>query len=86
MAFHSFGGWKPRCSATMHIYGPEGVRFYTRLKTVTARWPTGIRAGAEFVMPTSSRFTEGHRPSPDAIHSLFPLRPLHFAFKFWASF
>ena len=35
-----------------HMHGPEGVRFYTRLKTVTARWPTGIRAGAEFVMPT----------------------------------
>ena len=40
-----------RCSATS-LHGPEGVRFYTRLKTVTSRWPTGIRAGAEFVMPT----------------------------------
>jgi malonate-semialdehyde dehydrogenase (acetylating)/methylmalonate-semialdehyde dehydrogenase len=36
----------------MAIYGPEGVRFYTRLKTVTSRWPTGIRSGAEFSMPT----------------------------------
>ncbi len=33
------------------MYGPEGVRFYTKLKTVTARWPTGIRGGAEFTMP-----------------------------------
>ena len=41
-----------RSSATTHMHGPEGVRFYTKLKTVTARWPTGIRAGAEFVMPT----------------------------------
>ena len=36
----------------MAVHGMEGVRFYTRLKTVTARWPTGIRAGAEYVMPT----------------------------------
>ena len=35
-----------------HMHGPEGVRFYTRLKTVTARWPTGVRAGAKFIMPT----------------------------------
>ena len=41
-----------RCSATTHIHGPEGVRFYTRLKTVTARWPAGIRAGAEFNFPS----------------------------------
>jgi malonate-semialdehyde dehydrogenase (acetylating) / methylmalonate-semialdehyde dehydrogenase len=52
MAFHSFGGWKRSLFGDHHMHGPEGVRFYTRLKTVTARWPTGIRAGAEFVMPT----------------------------------
>ena len=52
MAFHSFGGWKRSLFGDMAVYGPEGVRFYTRLKTVTARWPTGIRAGAEYVMPT----------------------------------
>jgi malonate-semialdehyde dehydrogenase (acetylating)/methylmalonate-semialdehyde dehydrogenase len=52
MAFHSFGGWKASLFGDHHMHGPEGVRFYTRLKTVTARWPTGIRAGAEFVMPT----------------------------------
>jgi malonate-semialdehyde dehydrogenase (acetylating)/methylmalonate-semialdehyde dehydrogenase len=53
MAFHSFGGWKRSLFGDMSMHGPEGVRFYTRLKTVTARWPTGIRAGAEFVMPTT---------------------------------
>ncbi|MGA0533647.1 CoA-acylating methylmalonate-semialdehyde dehydrogenase [Hansschlegelia sp. KR7-227] len=52
MAFHSFGGWKASLFGDHHMHGPEGVRFYTRLKTVTTRWPTGIRAGAEFVMPT----------------------------------
>ena len=52
MAFHSFGGWKRSLFGDMAVYGPEGVRFYTRLKTMTARWPTGIRAGAEYVMPT----------------------------------
>ena len=52
MAFHSFGGWKRSLFGPLHMHGPDGVRFYTRLKTVTARWPTGIRGGAEFVMPT----------------------------------
>ncbi|SNB79945.1 malonate-semialdehyde dehydrogenase (acetylating) / methylmalonate-semialdehyde dehydrogenase [Arboricoccus pini] len=52
MAFHSFGGWKASLFGDHHMHGPEGVRFYTKLKTVTARWPTGIRQGAEFVMPT----------------------------------
>ena len=52
MAFHSFGGWKRSLFGDMHMHGPEGVRFYTRLKTITSRWPTGIRAGADFHMPT----------------------------------
>jgi malonate-semialdehyde dehydrogenase (acetylating)/methylmalonate-semialdehyde dehydrogenase len=52
MAFHSFGGWKRSLFGDTAVYGSEGVRFYTRLKTVTARWPTGIRAGAEYGMPT----------------------------------
>jgi len=52
MAFHSFGGWKRSLFGDMAVHGMEGVRFYTRLKTMTARWPTGIRAGAEYVMPT----------------------------------
>lgn len=52
MAFHSFGGWKASLFGDHHMHGPEGVRFYTRLKTITSRWPTGIRKGADFVMPT----------------------------------
>jgi malonate-semialdehyde dehydrogenase (acetylating) / methylmalonate-semialdehyde dehydrogenase len=52
MAFHSFGGWKRSLFGDMAVYGGEGVRFYTRLKTITSRWPTGIRAGADYVMPT----------------------------------
>ena len=52
MAFHSFGGWKSSLFGDHHMHGPEGVRFFTKLKTVTSRWPTGIRAGADFVMPT----------------------------------
>ncbi len=52
MAFHSFGGWKASLFGDHHMHGMEGVRFYTRLKTITTRWPTGIRAGADFVMPT----------------------------------
>ncbi|MBT8084813.1 MAG: CoA-acylating methylmalonate-semialdehyde dehydrogenase [Woeseia sp.] len=52
LAFHSFGGWKRSLFGDSAIYGMEGVRFYTRMKTVTSRWPTGIRAGAEFSMPT----------------------------------
>ena len=52
MAFHSFGGWKRSLFGPLHMHGSDGVRFYTRLKTITARWPTGIRNGAEFSMPT----------------------------------
>ena len=52
MAFHSFGGWKRSLFGDHCAYGPEGVRFYSHLKTITTRWPTGIRKGAEFVMPT----------------------------------
>ncbi|MDA0341148.1 MAG: CoA-acylating methylmalonate-semialdehyde dehydrogenase [Proteobacteria bacterium] len=52
MAFHSFGGWKRSMFGDHHMHGQEGVRFYTRYKVVTARWPTGIRSGADFIMPT----------------------------------
>jgi malonate-semialdehyde dehydrogenase (acetylating)/methylmalonate-semialdehyde dehydrogenase len=51
MAFHSFGGWKRSLFGDHYVHGPEGVRFYTRLKTITARWPAGIRSGADFRMP-----------------------------------
>jgi len=52
MAFHSFGGWKRSLFGDQHMHGPEGVRFYTKLKTITSRWPSGLRADPEFVMPT----------------------------------
>ncbi len=52
VAYHSFGGWKRSLFGDHSIYGPEGVHFYTRLKTVTSRWPTGIREGAVFTFPT----------------------------------
>jgi malonate-semialdehyde dehydrogenase (acetylating)/methylmalonate-semialdehyde dehydrogenase len=52
MAFHSFGGWKRSLFGDLHVHGPDGVRFYTRLKTVTARWPREARGGSDFVMPT----------------------------------
>jgi malonate-semialdehyde dehydrogenase (acetylating)/methylmalonate-semialdehyde dehydrogenase len=52
MAFHSFGGWKRSLFGDQHMHGPEGVRFYTKLKTITSRWPSGIRSDPEFVMPT----------------------------------
>lgn len=53
VAYHSFGGWKRSLFGDHSVYGPEGVRFYTRLKTITARWPTGIRSGAQFNFPTT---------------------------------
>lgn len=52
MAFHSFGGWKASVFGDHAMYGMEGFRFYTRLKTVTARWPSGMRTDPEFTMPT----------------------------------
>ncbi len=52
MAFHSFGGWKRSLFGDHAVHGPEGVRFYTRLKTVTERWPAGIRTGVDTSMPT----------------------------------
>ena len=52
MAFHSFGGWKASLFGDHHMHGQEGVRFYTRLKTITTRWPTGLRSDPELVMPT----------------------------------
>jgi malonate-semialdehyde dehydrogenase (acetylating)/methylmalonate-semialdehyde dehydrogenase len=51
VAFYSFGGWKRSLFGDTYVHGNEGVRFYTHLKTTTMRWPTGIRAGAEFNFP-----------------------------------
>ena len=52
MAFHSFGGWKSSIFGDHAMHGMEGVRFYTRIKTTTTRWPSGIRQDPEFKMPT----------------------------------
>ena len=51
MAFHSFGGWKRSLFGDIAMHGAEGVRFYTRLKTVTSRWPQGANSAADFSMP-----------------------------------
>ncbi len=53
MAWHGFGGWKASLFGDMHAYGEEGVRFYTRQKSIMQRWPDSIAKGAEFVMPTA---------------------------------
>ena len=52
VAFHSFGGWKQSLFGDHHIYGPETIHFYTRMKAVTSRWPTGIKSGAVYNFPT----------------------------------
>jgi malonate-semialdehyde dehydrogenase (acetylating) / methylmalonate-semialdehyde dehydrogenase len=53
MAWHGFGGWKRSLFGDMHAYGEEGVRFYTKQKSVMQRWPSSIGKGADFAMPTS---------------------------------
>ena len=52
VAYHSFGGWKRSLFGDQHMHGPEGVRFYTKLKTITSKWPSGLRSDPDFVMPT----------------------------------
>ncbi len=52
MSFHSFGGWRASLFGDHHIHGPEGIRFYTRLKTISTRWPSGASKGPQFSMPT----------------------------------
>ncbi|MES3000832.1 MAG: CoA-acylating methylmalonate-semialdehyde dehydrogenase [Pseudomonadota bacterium] len=53
MAWHGFGGWKRSLFGDTHVYGEEGIRFYTRQKSVMQRWPATIAKGAEFAMPTA---------------------------------
>jgi malonate-semialdehyde dehydrogenase (acetylating)/methylmalonate-semialdehyde dehydrogenase len=53
MAFHSFGGWKQSLFGDHSMHGMEGIHFYTKLKTVTSRWPKSIQEGPEFVLPTN---------------------------------
>jgi malonate-semialdehyde dehydrogenase (acetylating)/methylmalonate-semialdehyde dehydrogenase len=52
LAYHSFGGWKRSSFGDLGQHGPDSIRFTTKTKTVTSRWPTGIREGASFVIPT----------------------------------
>ena len=54
LAYHTFGGWKRSVFGDLNQHGPDSVRFYTRTKTVTSRWPSGVKEGAEFVIPTMS--------------------------------
>ena len=54
VAYHSFGGWKRSLFGDLHAYGPDAVRFYTKRKTITQRWPSvGVREGAAFSFPSS---------------------------------
>ncbi|MFF2972422.1 CoA-acylating methylmalonate-semialdehyde dehydrogenase [Streptomyces albidoflavus] len=52
VAYHTFGGWKRSGFGDLNQHGPDAVRFYTRIKTVTSRWPAGLREGASFTLPT----------------------------------
>jgi malonate-semialdehyde dehydrogenase (acetylating)/methylmalonate-semialdehyde dehydrogenase len=52
LAYHTFGGWKRSGFGDLNQHGPDSVRFYTKTKTVTSRWPSGLKDGAEFVIPT----------------------------------
>jgi malonate-semialdehyde dehydrogenase (acetylating)/methylmalonate-semialdehyde dehydrogenase len=52
LAYFTFGGWKRSAFGDLNQHGPDAIRFYTRTKTVTARWPSGVKEGAEFVIPT----------------------------------
>jgi malonate-semialdehyde dehydrogenase (acetylating)/methylmalonate-semialdehyde dehydrogenase len=54
MAWHGFGGWKQSLFGDMHAYGEEGVRFYTKQKSIMQRWPRNIKKGADFAMPTAN--------------------------------
>jgi malonate-semialdehyde dehydrogenase (acetylating)/methylmalonate-semialdehyde dehydrogenase len=52
LAYHTFGGWKKSAFGDLNQHGPDAFRFYTRTKTITSRWPTGMREGANFSIPT----------------------------------
>jgi len=52
IAYYTFGGWKASGFGDLNQHGPDSIRFYTKTKTVTSRWPSGIRSGAEFSIPT----------------------------------
>jgi malonate-semialdehyde dehydrogenase (acetylating)/methylmalonate-semialdehyde dehydrogenase len=52
LAYHTFGGWKRSGFGDLNQHGPDSIRFYTKTKTVTARWPSGTKGGADFTIPT----------------------------------
>ncbi|KUO56090.1 MAG: methylmalonate-semialdehyde dehydrogenase [Alphaproteobacteria bacterium BRH_c36] len=52
LAYYTFGGWRRSGFGDLNQHGPDGIRFYTRTKTVTSRWPSGVKEGAQFAMPT----------------------------------
>ncbi|MBD0669234.1 CoA-acylating methylmalonate-semialdehyde dehydrogenase [Streptomyces sp. CBMA156] len=52
VAYHTFGGWKRSAFGDLNQHGPDSIRFYTRTRTVTSRWPSGVKEGASFTMPT----------------------------------
>ena len=52
LAYHTFGGWKRSGFGDLNQHGPDSVRFYTKTKTITSRWPSGVKEGAEFSIPT----------------------------------
>jgi malonate-semialdehyde dehydrogenase (acetylating)/methylmalonate-semialdehyde dehydrogenase len=51
LAYYTFGGWKKSAFGDLNQHGPDSIRFYTRTKTVTQRWPSGVKEGAEFSIP-----------------------------------
>ena len=52
LSYYTFGGWKRSGFGDLNQHGPDSIHFYTKTKTVTARWPSGVKEGAEFVIPT----------------------------------
>ena len=52
LAYHTFGGWKKSAFGDLNQHGPDAFKFYTRTKTVTSRWPSGAKEGANFSIPT----------------------------------
>jgi len=52
LSYYTFGGWKRSAFGDLNQHGPDSIRFYTKTKTVTSRWPSGMKDGAEFVIPT----------------------------------
>ncbi len=52
IAYYTFGGWKRSGFGDLNQFGPDAFRFYTKTKTVTSRWPSGVKEGASFVIPT----------------------------------